>query len=80
MDFENKLSSEQVHYSRYIASFIKVCGDVGVSFNYRLFYKWLHTLKLSEEEIEGIVMLAFNGRIELEENARKYLANLLEGS
>lgn len=78
MDFENKLSSEQVHYSRYIASFIKACSEIGIRFSYGLFYNWLLSLDLPEDEVMAIVMFAFNGRLELEENARKYLTNLRE--
>lgn len=78
MDFENKLSSEEVHYSRYIASFIKACSEMKITFNYGLFYNWLISLGLQEDEIMSIVMFAFNGRLELEENARKYLTNLRE--
>lgn len=75
MDFENKLSSEDVHYSRYIASFIKACRDTGVGFKYGLLNSWLTTLNLSEDEVNEIWFLAFNGRIELEVNAREYLTD-----
>jgi len=75
MNFENKLSSKKVYYSRYIASFNKACIDTRVGFKYGLLYSWLKTLNLSEDEADAICFLAFNGKIELEENARKYLTD-----
>ncbi|WP_458459319.1 hypothetical protein [Pseudobutyrivibrio sp.] len=76
MNFENKLSSQNVHYSRYIASFVKECSRLGVRFGYDKFLNWLTGLGLKEDEAMDIAMLAFCGRVELEVSATKYLTNL----
>lgn len=75
MDFENELSSQDVHYSKYIASFIKACSKMKITFSYGLFYNWLLSLDLPEDEVMEIVMFAFDGPLELEDDAREYLTD-----
>lgn len=76
MDFENELSSKDVHYSIYIASFIKACSKMKITFSYGLFCDWLLSLDLPEDEVMAIVEFAFDGPLELEDNARIYLTDL----
>ena len=40
------------------------------------FRKWLESLKLDPEDIEDIMFLASNGKLELEVSAKNYMANL----
>lgn len=40
------------------------------------FRKWLESLKLNPEDIEDIMFLALNGKLELEVSAKNYMANL----
>ena len=79
--FENKMV-EGIYYSRFAASWRNVTGDDG-SMNHRKvgwkFRAWLRSLvindrHLTEEEIWDIYNLATNGKLELESDARKFLA------
>ena len=69
--FENKMVNGYVYYTRFIASFSKSGGDVH---NRTLFGKWLKHLGLDKEDINGILFLADNGRLELEVDAERFLA------
>ena len=63
-----------VHASRYIMSYLREGGEA----NYRdKFRKWLKSLpmELTEEEIDYIVGIYDNGKMELEMNAKRFLKN-----
>jgi len=74
--FENKLAGGNVHYSRIIASWTKVCTKehMPVFFD-RVFKGWLKDIGCSEEEIRDIYNMATNGKLELETSAKLYLRN-----
>ena len=70
MDYENKVTKTHgIPYSRYIASWNKVRKE---RFYYGKFVDWLNSIGLSKEEINDIAFLADNGKLELEESARKF--------
>jgi hypothetical protein len=72
MDYENKITQDNVHYSRYLASFLRVCHERRLSFNYSMFGEWLKRMDLSEDEYKDIMLLSWSGKLEFEEDARKY--------
>ena len=66
-----------VHASRYIMSYLREGGEA----NYRdKFREWLKSLpmELTEEEIDYIVDIYDNGKMELEMNAKRFLKNYKE--
>lgn len=70
--FENKLI-EGIYVSRFVASWHDAGGGT-----YRKFKSWLSSLiingrKLTQEEINYIAHFAYNGKLELEESARRFL-------
>lgn len=68
--FENKLSeTHEIHYSRYIASWINEGGHTFGKF----FIEWLKSIGLTETEIRDIRNLATDGKLELEASAKKYV-------
>lgn len=75
--FENKLTHNGIHYSRYIASWRKMGGKI-----YRggLFEKWLIEEGLTEDEISDILNLAENGKMELEMSAQIFIIQHKEDS
>ena len=72
--FDNKLSSEGIHYSRYIASWRKTGRTItDKRAPNSMFWAWLKSHGLSDEECWGICNLATCGKLELETDARKFL-------
>lgn len=75
--FENKLDSRhQIHYSRYIMSWIREggnCKDQGG------FKAWLKSLKVPDEEIREIWLMMSNGKLELETSASNFIKVLIMG-
>ena len=84
MTFENKISSQGLYYSQYIASWCKSGGK----FNREVlvesgrivdivwlgeFRGWLRSIGLPEEEVYEIAKLADDGKLGLEESAKAYL-------
>ena len=76
MNFENKISSQGIHYSRYIASYMKEANKLGVRFYFKAFKEWLMKIGLSEQESYEIACLADNGKLELEVSAMVFLTRL----
>jgi hypothetical protein len=74
--FENKLING-IHASRYIASWQRA-GGAPLYYGEDIddFRVWLSSLGLSSEDVEFIVRLATNGKLELEKDAEKYIRNL----
>ena len=69
--FENKKTHSGIYYTRYIASWKRMGGKI-----YRggLFERWLREKEhLTEEEINGIQLLAENGKLELEYSAKEFM-------
>ena len=76
--FENKKTTKGIYYSRYIASWLRIGGRIpgrGKRFqNVQLFTRWLSEVEgLNEKEIADILFLAENGKMELEDSAKKFL-------
>ena len=74
--FENKIY-EGIHYSRFIASWVKVGGELK-SRNAWLMKDWLRQLTINdkpipEEVIMEIYIFATNGKLELQESAKRFL-------
>lgn len=67
--FENK-QWNGVHYSRYIASWVRVGGNIKDG---GLFRKWLKSIGVPEEVTWDIYNLASNGKLELQTSAAKFL-------
>ena len=66
--FENKFDHLNIHYSRYIASWVKEGGKINIQFK-----NWLESIGLPYDEIDEIYFLAENGKLELENSAQRYL-------
>ena len=84
MTFENKVSSQGIYYSQYIASWVKSGGnfdkEILAESGYIVdivwlgeFRGWLRSIGLPENEVYEIAKLADNGKLELEESAKAYL-------
>lgn len=70
-DFENAKTHNGIYYSRYIASWRRQGGMI---YPYGLFEKWLKEVeKLTDEEISDIMLLATNGKMELEQSAKEFM-------
>ena len=69
--FENKWYKGVIPYSRIIASYAKYENPRG---NLIKFKGWLDQIKeLDKEAKDDIIFLVTNGKLELEENAKRYL-------
>lgn len=71
--FSNELVMGYVYYTRFIASWAREGGDMKHLRKKGGFKDWLKTLPLTEEEIDDIVFLAENGKMELENSAREFM-------
>ena len=77
--FENKLTHNGIHYSRYIASWINADGDLHFNQYRSRFANWLRaTQALTDKEVQEICELAENGKLELEISARNFIKNVNE--
>ena len=75
--FENKLIRD-IHCSRYVASYVKAGGSLSSREAWR-FKGWLKSLvingeNLSDDEVRFIYNYGTNGKLELEEHAKRFLA------
>jgi hypothetical protein len=66
-----------IPYSRYVASYYKICHDMRVTPMYAHMYCWLDELvvngeKLSEDDKRGICEMMDNGKMELEDHCRNW--------
>ena len=74
--FENKKTQKGgIHYSRYIASWLRMGGRIpdGGVYNSQLFIRWLESEGLTPEEINDVMRIVDNGKMELEFSASKFL-------
>lgn len=67
--FENKLTHNGIHYSRYIASWQKS----GTGYYSDLFKDWLYSEGLTDDEVHDIYEMATNGKMELEMSVSRFL-------
>lgn len=70
-----------IYATRFIASWLRMGGTLKFGEDYDDFRGWLETLKvdgnpLSEQDVNHIVDLAQNGKLELEVSAKQYLKAL----
>lgn len=71
--FENIRIDGYIYATRFIASWIKVGGTLNKPGDLTKFEDWLKSLELSKEDIRCIKFLATNGKLELEEDAKRFL-------
>ena len=73
-NFENKIANgTEIYYSRFIASYLKAGGNLK---RYsRTFRHWLESLGLDKEDIRNIEDMAYDGKLELQDSAEKFLKN-----
>ena len=76
MDFENKKSSQEIHYSRYLASYLNELEGSGKEFRWRDFVKWMISIGLSKEEARSIRRWVECGKFELERSVEKFIKEL----
>lgn len=75
--FENKNINGYIYATRFIMSWVRAGGQLGLhGEGVDDFRSWLASLDLSEDDIDSIVFLATNGKLELESSAKKFLANV----
>lgn len=75
-EWENRFSSQDIRYSRYIASYMKELSKAGKRFYSDEFADWLLLIGLSSDEINDIVHLADCGKMELELKAQAYIKSV----
>lgn len=74
--FENMLTHNGIHFSRYIVSWKRMGGKL---YTGGLFEKWLKEKEqLTDEEIRLIRILATNGKMELESSAKHFMEEHLD--
>lgn len=72
--FENKQINGYTYASRFIMSWVRAGGTFGLrGEGYDDFREWLVSLGLSDEDVEYVVDLAQNGKLELEMSAKKFI-------
>ena len=75
--FENKVINGYTYATRFIMSWVRSGGKLDKrGRGYNDFRKWLESLGLKTEDIEDIMLLAENGKLELEVSAKNYITNL----
>lgn len=65
-----------IYETRFIASWLKVGGQLKYGKDIDDFREWLESLGLTEDKIDHIVELATNGKLELESSAKRFLNKL----
>ena len=75
--FENKVIDGYVYATRFIMSWIRSGGKFdNRGKGYNDFRGWLESLGLEDRDINDIMFLAQNGKLELEVSAKNYITNL----
>lgn len=68
---------DYTYATQYIASWVRMGGQFGFhDEGVKEFREWLTSLNLEKDDIDDIVYLATNGKMELESSAKKFLANI----
>lgn len=76
-EFENKITKQGIHYSRYIASYTKEAIKAGRPVYRDELIEWLRLVGVEPEESIEIANLAGNGKMELEFHASKWLHKVI---
>ena len=77
MSFENKIINGCDYATRFIMSWVRSGGTFGKhGKGYDDFRNWLKSLGLKTRDINDIMFLAQNGKLELEVSAKNYITNL----
>lgn len=76
--FENRVINGCEYESRFIALWVREGGGLRYREDVNDFYNWLISLGLTEEQANHIKFLATNGKLELENSARKFLNKRIE--
>ena len=63
-----------IYYSRFIASWVKKGGMLKTGHDISMFRSWLTEIGCDDETVDKITFLASNGKLELENSAKKFLA------
>lgn len=63
-----------IYYSRFIASWVRKGGMLKTGHDVSMFRSWLTEIGCDDETVDKITFLAFNGKLELENSAEKFLA------
>ena len=71
--FENFFVQDYAHASRFIASWLREGGNLRRHDDYKLFREWLVSIGVTPENAKRISFLAENGKLELEEMAKRFL-------
>ena len=75
--FKNEVINGYTYATRFIMSWVRSGGIFGKhGEGYDDFRNWLELLGLKTEDIEDIMFLAQNGKLELEVSAKNYIAKL----
>ena len=75
--FENKVINGYIYATRFIISWVKSGGKFDRhGKGYDDFRNWLKSLGLKTGDINDIMFLAQNGKLELEVSAKNYITNL----
>ena len=75
--FENKIINGYTVATVFIMSWVRSGGTFDKhGEGYDDFREWLDSLELKTEDIEDIMFLAQNGKLELEVSAKKFITNL----
>ena len=75
--FENKVINGYTYATRFIMSWVRSGGNFDKrGTGYDDFRGWLESLGLGDQDINDIMFLAQNGKMELEVSAKNYLKNL----
>ena len=70
-DFENAKTKAGIHYSRYVASWMRKGGKI---YSEGLFYRWLKEKEqLTDDEINDIQFMMQTGKMELERSAEEFM-------
>jgi len=73
--FENKII-KGIHVTRFIMSWIREGGTLDdMRGDYYDFQQWLESLGLSESEVNNILEISKNGKLELEISAKNFIKN-----
>ena len=70
-NWDNRFTHNGIHYSRYIASWIKA-GNTRFGWVSSSFAAWLESVGCDDQEIHDILMMANEGKLELELSAERF--------
>ena len=63
-----------IFYSRFIASWVRKGGMLKTGHDISMFRSWLTEIGCDDETVDKITFLATNGKLELENSAKKFIA------